>query len=172
MYPTAPTNRHPSAVSTHVEFAFWKMITTTAEKRLFGLLSGSVWTAQKKADGSTILRQAKTLRQFWESEMREILSNKKMMDSRASHTTAQSSEHYTRTSSCGASEKAPFSAYPTSPPPDVYLQNDCRRSSRAIRLGSLSWPATSGAESSNTGDATAAFVCDKIHVHEAICIQF
>lgn len=48
MYPTAPTNRHPSAVSTHVEFAFWKMITTTAEKRLFGLLSGSVWTAQKK----------------------------------------------------------------------------------------------------------------------------
>lgn len=148
------------------------MITTTAEKDYSACYQAACGRHKKMPTVRWYSAKSKHCVNFERVKWEKFSRIKKMMDSRASHTTAQSSEHYTRTSSCGASEKAPFSAYPISPPPDVYLQNDCRRSSRAIRLGSLSWPATSGAESSNTGDATAAFVCDKIHVHEAICIQF
>lgn len=93
------------------------MITTTAGKKIIRPVIRQRVDGTKKCRRFDDTNSAKSKHCVgWrESEMREILSNKKMMDSRASHTTAQSSEHYTRTSSCGASVKAPFSAYPTSP---------------------------------------------------------
>lgn len=135
-------------------------MTTTAEK-IIRLLSGSVWNMKKNADGVLSKRptsQNIRARESDDVERENSLGRKTMMDSWGELRTQR--DPIMRWHGI-----FPFHFVKALPKmmigelcaPFGFMTCDNRR--RIITQ-------------SPTGDATAASVCDKIHVHEAICIQF